>query len=185
MPSRAGIGLRAYKGGAVAVGVALEDGEPRLLLSCALETSAEGDRLSFEPYRVAAEMDRGPGGTVSTDAAAVAAEGRKRQMELAASGLTDIARQMAQAGRKPVVGALLVNRAGWITDLLEYSLAWPDHVPVAELMAVRDALRSGLTQCAIGLAEFDEKSLFDVATDSLDLSQEEIAAKLKALGATL
>jgi hypothetical protein len=51
--SRAALGLRARKGGAVAVGVAVEDGEPRVLLSVSLETSAEGDRLSFEPYRVA------------------------------------------------------------------------------------------------------------------------------------
>ena len=40
--------------------------------------------------------------------------------------------------------ALLVNRAGWITDLLQYSLFDPGHPPVAEGLAVRDALRESI-----------------------------------------
>ena len=65
-----GLGLRAIKGGAVAVSVAAEDGEPR---------------------------------------------------ELAANGLREIVRSLEEMGCKPVVAALLVNRTGWIADLLEYA----------------------------------------------------------------
>jgi hypothetical protein len=179
----AGIGLRAHKGGAVVVGVAVTGGVPRVVVSTVLETSAEGDRLSFEPYRIAAETARGPQGKATAEAAAVVAKGRKRQEQLATSGLQGMVRQMQAAGCKPVVVALLVNRAGWITDVLEYSLAWPEHVPVAEALAVRDALRFASGQCGLAVAELDEKSLVDIATTTLGLSSTEIAATLKMLGA--
>ncbi len=70
-----GLGLRAQKGGAVVVALAVESGEPRLLLSAFLATHREGDRLSFEPYAVAAGMARGPDGKASVDAAAAVREG--------------------------------------------------------------------------------------------------------------
>jgi hypothetical protein len=85
----------------------------------------------------------------------------------------------------PVVAALLVNRAGWVSDLLEYSLAWPEHVPVAEGLAVRDALRFAIKECRVEVVEVDEKSLPDLAADALGLSWAEIDARLKALGATV
>jgi orotate phosphoribosyltransferase-like protein len=116
-----GLGFRALKGGSVVVGVAA-DGEPRVVLSSFLATAAEGDRLSLEPYHVAAEMERGPQGGASAEAEAAVAEGRKRQDKLAAAGLKDIVRELRKEGGEPVVAALLVNRAGWITDLLSYSL---------------------------------------------------------------
>jgi hypothetical protein len=97
--------------------------------------------------------------------------------------LRDIARWLDDAGQGALVAALLVNRAGWITDLLEYSIAWPEHVPVAEALAVRDALRSGLAECGIAGVEIDEKSLFDRAAEALDLPVAEIEARLKGLGA--
>jgi len=179
-----GIGLRAQKGGAVVVGVCVEASEPRVLLSTFLQTCTDGDRLSFEPYRVAAAMARGPQGGVSAEAAAAVAEGRGRQSELAAKNLQDILHRLQEARHKPAVAALLVNRAGWITDLLEYSLAWRDHVPVAEGLAVRDALRFGISRCGVELAELDEKSLPDRAARTLRISSAEIDARLKALGTT-
>ena len=103
------------------VGVAVEGDEPRVVLSTLLPTAAEGDRLALEPYRVAYEMKRGPNGEASTEAAAAVAEGHKRQGELAAEGLGDIVRKLRDAGCEPVTAALLVNRAGWITDPLAYS----------------------------------------------------------------
>jgi hypothetical protein len=87
----------------VVVGVAVEDGEPSVLISTFLATSAEGDRLSLEPYRVAAEMARGPQAGASAEAAAAVAEGRGRQDRLAAKGLQNI---MPSAGR----GALQAGR---------------------------------------------------------------------------
>ena len=179
-----GLGLRALKGGASVVGVAIEGGEPRVVLSAFLATGAEGDRLSLEPYTVAAELKRDPQGRPSAEAAAIVAEGHRRQDQLAAQGLQAIVQRLREAGAQPVVAALLVNRAGWVTDLLEYSAAWPEHVPVAEGLAVRDALRFALKQCRVKVAELDEKSLPDLVAKTLGRPPKAIDACLKALGAT-
>ena len=167
------------------VGVAVEGGEPRVVLSTFLATGADGDRLSFEPYHVAAELRRDSQGRASAEAAAAVAEGRRRQDQLAAKGLHAIVNALEEAGCKPVVAALLVNRTEWITDVLEYSASWPEHVPVAEGLAVRDALRFALEECRVEVAELDEKSLPDLAANTLDTSSMAIDARLKALGATV
>ena len=134
------IGLRAQKGGAVIVALSVAADGPDILLSSFLPTSTEGDRLSYEPYRVAFETVQGG---ARAEAASAVAEGRGRQDWLAADGLQAVVERLH---RKPDIAALLVNRAGWITDLLDYSLAWPDHVPVAETLAVRDALRFAVSR---------------------------------------
>jgi hypothetical protein len=177
------LGFRAQRGGSVVVGVAADGGEPRIVLSSFLATAAEGDRLSFEPYHVAAEMERGPDGGASAEAKAAVAEGRKRQDQLAAAGLKDIVRKLREDGSEPAVAALLVNRAGWMTDLLAYSLAFPDHPPVAEGLAVREALRFAFGRVGLEVAEMDEKSLPDLASEVLRLGSPGIDARLKALGA--
>jgi hypothetical protein len=177
-----GLGFRAGRGGSVVVGVAVEGREPRVVLSTFLATAAEGDRLAFEPYHVAAEMARGTNGKVSADAAAAAAEGRKRQDEMAARGLDALIRKLHEDKYKPAVAALLVNRAGWITDLLEYSLFAPEHPAVAEGLAVRDALRFAFNRCGVAVKEIDEKSLQETA--SLRFSIADLDTRLKALGAT-
>jgi hypothetical protein len=177
-----GLGFRALKGGGVVVGVAANGSEPRVVLSTFLATASEGDRLALEPYRVAAEMEPVLHGGVPAEAAAAVAEGRKRQDELAAKGLDNIVRKLQQAGCEPAVAALLVNRAGWITDLLEYSRSWPEHVPVAEGLAVRDALRFAIGRVSINVAELDEKSLPDLASKDLGMSLADLNARLKALG---
>jgi hypothetical protein len=179
-----GLGFRALKGGSVVVGVAMDGSEPRLVRSSFLATAAEGDRLSLEPYHLAAGMERGPGGGASPEAAAAVAEGRKRQNELAAAGLEEIVRTLRKEERELVVAALLVNRAGWVIDLLDYSLAFADHPPVAEGLAVRDALRFAFARLGIEVAEMDEKSLPVLASQELRLDSSEIEARLKTLGAT-
>jgi hypothetical protein len=177
-----GLGFRALKGGGVVVGVAADGSEPRVVLSTFLATAAEGDRLALEPYRVAAEMARGLDGGVPAEAIAAVADGRKRQAELAATGLDSIVRKLREAGHEPAVAALLVNRAGWITDLLEYSQSWPEHVPVAEGLSVRDALRFAIGHVGVDVAELDEKSLPDLASKDLGMSPADLNASLKALG---
>jgi len=164
-----GLGLRAQKGGAVAVGLRIEAGEPQLMFSRIIPTGVEDDPLSFEPYRTAAALPR-------EQAAAAVTEGRERQDRLAAESL----RSMTPV---PSLAALLVNRAGWITDLLDYSLAWPEHVPVAELLAVREALRAGCRMAGIEIAELDEKSLPDQAAAALGLTSAQIEERLKNFGA--
>ena len=151
--AKVAIGLRAQKGGAVMVALSLATDGPRLLLSSFLPTAVEGDRLAFEPYAVASEMPL-------AEAAAAVAEGRKRQDEMAAQGLRAIISQLEE---RPVAAALLLNRAGWITDLLSYSREWAEHIPVAEGLAVREALRFAIRQCGLKLVEIDEKSMPDPA----------------------
>ncbi len=182
--TRIGLGFRAGRGGSVVVGVAVDGGEPLVVLSTFLATAAKGDRLSLEPYHVAAEMARDKHGQVSAKAAAAVAAGRKRQGRMAANGLNAIVRALQKGSCKPVVAALLVNRAGWITDLLEYSLFAPEHPPVAEGLAVRDALRFALDRNGIKVVEMDEKSLQEVASRALRLSIADIDIRLKGLGAT-
>jgi hypothetical protein len=180
--TRIALGFRAQRGGAVVLGIALTGGEPRVLLSTLLATAAEGDRLAFEPYHVAFEMAQGAGG-VPAQAAAAVAEGRRRQGVLAAAGLEQIVGPLREAGSRPAIAALLVNRAGWVTDLLEYSLFDPSHPPVAEGLAVRDALRLAIAGCGLDLIELDEKSLPEAAPIELGLSPGELEGRLTALGA--
>lgn len=182
-PRVAVLGLRAFKGGAVVVAVTLAAGEPGVVLSTVLDTSAPDDRLSFEPYRLAAEAPRGPDGRATPEAVAIVAEGRRRQEQLATQGLQAIIHKLEAAGCRPVLTALLVNRAGWVTDLLGYSLAWDEHVPVAETLAVREALRVAARQCEIAMVELDEKSLPELAAKTLGLPATAQGARLKALGA--
>jgi hypothetical protein len=177
-----GLGFRALRGGAVVVGVAAVRGEPRVVLSSFLSTAAEGDRLSFEPYAIAFEMERGPGGAPSAEAAAVVADGRRRQEQLAAKNLGDIVGKLRDAGYEPVVTALLVNRAGWMTDLLAHSLSAPEHPPVAEGLAVREALRFAFGRAGVEAAELDEKSLPERASQQLHISPADLDARLKGLG---
>jgi hypothetical protein len=176
-----GIGFRAVGGGAVVVGVALEGDEPCVVLSRVLATGEQGDRLSLGPYTVAADLyRRSEGGMV--EAAAALAEGRRRQERSAADALRAIIRELEEAKYRPSLAALLVNRADWITDVLEYSLAWPEHAPVAEGLAVRDALRFAFKECSLKAVEFDEKSLPELAANAFGSSAIAIAARLKALG---
>jgi hypothetical protein len=179
------LGLRAARGGGLVVGLAIEGGEPRAVLSGFLATAAEGDRLALEPYHVAAGMARGPQGRASAEAAAAVAEGRSRQDRMAAQGLDGIVRTLKDAGYEPAVAALLVNRAGWITDLLEHSLSHPEHPPIAEGLAVRDALRFAMRRCSLDFADVDEKSLPDTAAKALQLSSADLDLRLKDLGATV
>lgn len=180
-----GLGLRALGPGAVVVGVAVEDGEPRVVISSFLATGAEGDRLSLQPYSAAAETERDPRSGASLEAAAVVTEGRKRQGRLAATGLRAIVRALEDESCEPFVAALLVNRAGWVTDLLAYSLSRPEHVPVAGGLAVRDALRFALRECRIAVDELDEKSLPALAAKAFGTSARAIDARLKASGAAV
>ena len=180
--TRVGLGFHALKGGGVVVGVAIDKGEPRILWSSFLATATAGDRLSLEPYHVAAAMARAPGGGASAEAKAAVAAGRKRQDKLAAAGLKDITDKLGKDGAEITVAALLINRAGWITDLLDYSLAWADHPPVAEGLAVRDALRFAFRRLGVDVTELDEKSLLNIASKQLRIKPAGIEAQLKAFG---
>jgi len=142
-PSPVALGLRALRGGAVIVGVAVEADQPRVVLSSFIATAIE----------VAAEFKRGTDGNASIEAVTAVTEGRKRQDQLAAKGLINIVGKLRHARYDPVVAALLVNRASWIADLLEYSLFAPEHPAVAEGLAVRDALRFAFLRVSVAAVE--------------------------------
>jgi hypothetical protein len=179
------LGFRAGRGGSVVVGVAADRPLPRVVLSTFLATAAEGDRLAFEPYQVAYEMPRGEGGGPTAEAAATVAEGRRRQAVLAASALGAILDRLTREGFRPTVAALLVNRAGWMTDRLEHCLSAPEHPPVAEGLAVRAALRTAFAGRGLDVVEMDEKSLHESAALKLPFSPSQIGAQLATLGATV
>jgi hypothetical protein len=179
------LGLRATRGGAIVIAVDLERGAPRVTLSSFIPTASESDRLAFEPYHVAAELARELSETSFDDAAAAVREGRKRQDEFAVAGLRIVVSRLNDAGFYPSAAALLVNRAGWVTDLLRYSLSTPEHPAVAEGLAVRDAFRHALRENNIRFLELDEKALLAEAALRLRLSSVEIDACLTAFGSTV
>jgi hypothetical protein len=154
------LGLRASRGGSVVVAVTHEpQGAPRVVLSTFLPTAGVDDRIALEPYHVAAEIVRSRVAGALEQAEAAVREGRVRQDELAADGLRTIVQHLSDGSWNPSGAALLVNRAGWVTDLLQYSFASDSHPPVAEGLAVRDALRFALRENEIDFVEVDEKTL--------------------------
>ena len=177
------LGFRAGRGGSVVVGVAV-DPLPRVVVSAFLATAAEGDRLAFEPYQVAYEMPRAEGGGPTADAAAAVAEGRRRQAALASTAVAGLLEGLNIEGFRPAVAALLINRAGWMTERLEHSLSAPAHPPVAEGLAVRVALRAAFAGARLDIVEMDEKSLRESAMLMLPLTSGQIDYQLNALGAT-
>jgi hypothetical protein len=183
MTTPVSLGFRAQRGGSVVVAVAAETGGPRVVLNAVLATAAEGDRLAFEPYHVAYEMPRDANGAASPEAAAAVEEGRRRQAALAVENLGGLIARLRADGFEPAVAALLVNRAGWMTDLLAHALSAPEHPAVIEGLAVREALRAAFARCALRTVELDEKSLPEKAPILLGLSPGELEAKLKDLGA--
>jgi hypothetical protein len=181
----AALGLRGQKGGAVVVGVTLEHREPKILLSRFLQTHAAGDSYSFAPYEAAVRAAKESSDEPMAVAERIIAEGCERQKQLAGLGLKQIRDELAAAGHSTLTAALLVNRAGWITDLLEYSLGWSEHVPVAEALAVRDAFRSAARDLPFAMSEVDEKSLMELGAQSLGMGVKALEGKLKALGAAV
>jgi hypothetical protein len=157
---RVTLGLRATRGGCIVVAVTHEPrGAPQVVLSTFLPTAAVDDRIAREPYHVAAETVRSRSAGALARAEATVREGRARQDALAADGLRSIVEQLQDASWNPSGAVLLVNRAGWVTDLLQYSFASESHPPVAEGLAIRDALRFALRENGIDFVEVDEKTL--------------------------
>lgn len=176
----AALGLRAVRGGAVVVAIRSGADGPRLVLSTFLATSAPGDRLSLEPFQVAQEMARDAPGQAPANAVAA---GRRRQNALATQALEDILARLGAEGFRPGAAALLINRAGWVSDLLSYGLSMPEHAAVAEGLAVRDALRAALAAAGLRTIEMDEKSLHETALERLSLHPADLENQMKALGA--
>lgn len=178
------LGFRPHKGGATTVGIVLEQGAPRLVLSEILATGVEADRLSWEPYHVAAGLEGATRALPPPNPEAIVASGRAAQVEIATKTLGELLARLAKDGFRPGVAAVLVNRvyAGFLDDLA-HILAWDEHVPVAEGLAVREAVRAALDAHGLASVDVDEKSIMDVAPERLGAADEVIEARLKAFGA--
>jgi hypothetical protein len=170
------LGFRAQRGGAVVVAVDAEG--LRVVINAFLATAAEGDRLAFEPYNVAYEM--AAGGGVRPAIAEAVAEGRGRQEAMAAEGLADLIARLRGEGFEPATAALLVNRAGWMSDLLAHALSAPEHPAVIEGLAVREALRFAFRQRGLAIVEIDEKTLPETANAVLPANVDRTLAELGA-----
>ncbi len=181
-PIQTGIGLRAMRGGSVVVALNVGGGQPRLGLSWFLDTAIDGDRLSLEPYSVAAEMMRAKPDTALSALEGMIAQARARQNQQAYLRLAEMLDRMKISATGPVSIGLLVNRAGWITDLLSHSLSAPEHPAIAEGLAVRDALRFACDQIGLRVVELDEKTLAERAQTILGRTPADIDATLKLLG---
>lgn len=143
------LGLRAQKGGAVALGVA---GGARITLNSLLATHDPARPETLAPYAMAAALPRDEGDAAAralVDAMAAA------QTALATDGLA----ALLAAHGPPAAVALIANRATWIDDLLAHALGWDDHVPVVEALAVRATVRAAIISAGLPLVQPDEKLL--------------------------
>jgi hypothetical protein len=181
-PIHTGIGFRAIRGGCVVVALNIVGGQPKMVLSSFLHTATDGDRLSLEPYSVAAELMRAKPDTALSDLEGMIADARARQNQQAFKGLAEMLDRMKMSATDRISVGLLVNRAGWITDQLSHSLSAPEHPAIAEGLAVRDALRFACDQVGLGVAELDEKTLGESAQTILDKPSSDIDATIKLLG---
>jgi hypothetical protein len=177
-PSALALGLRAQRGGAIAVALSGCGARPERVWSGFVATAAAGDRLAYEPYTVAFETYKASPQPDRVAIAAVVDEALRRQEAEASAGLTAIRERLGA----PFVCALLVNRAGWVEDRLGYSLAYADHAPVAEGLAVRDALRRAAGRLGLRVVEEEEKALLAAASDRTGLGQADLDDALRALG---
>lgn len=180
--TRVALGLRAVRGGAAAVVLRLDAQAPVGVYSGFLATAEAGDRLAYEPYHVAAESFRASSQTPLSELAAMVDEGRRRQVLAARQGLDGILGRIRPEDGELRSIALLVNRASWVPDLLGYSLAYADHPPVAEGLAVRESLKAALSEVGLPVTEMDEKSLGDRAVDDLGLSSQDLSRVIQELG---
>lgn len=174
------LGLRAARGGAVAVALQGAPTEPVLLRSVWLPVADPSDRIAFEPFTWAFETHRAGGATLEAISQAVV-DGRSRQ---ALSAEDNLGAFLTSLGDDPVSArvALLVNRAGWVGELLAYSLDYDAHAAVAEGLAVREAFRAAGVRLGAPMIELDEKTLGSKAQNVLNLDPAGLDQSLGGMG---
>jgi hypothetical protein len=177
----AGLGFRAHIGWAAAVAVIEDHGAPQLVHSSIVQTGERGDRVSMEPYHVAAGIDKLARGGRPPNPEAIIAQGRKLQDEMATKSISRIISELAGNNMNVVAGAILTTRS-WLGHSLEGILGDHAHVRIYEGEAVRAAIRSGLTGNGIAVVGCDERSMLQVTAESNGWSELEIQDVLAAMG---
>lgn len=151
------LGLRAQKGGAVAVGIGADGA---LCHNGLIATHDPARPESLAPYAAAVALPE-------TAAVALLAETGAVQLALARAGLAALVAHLGP----PQAVALIANRATWVTDLLGHARGWADHVPVVEALAVRAAVQVAVRDLGLPLIEPDEKQLAERLADTARLAR--------------
>lgn len=175
------LGLRVVAEGGWAVVVARSDGGPRCVGSFLLPRARDEDLGAARPFAAFFAAAQGGEGRMA-EAVLALTEARKRQDEAVRGALSAALARCAESGVGPERLVLLVNRAGWIGDLISYSLAYPEHAAVADGLCLRQAFRAAAAALALPVREMDEKTLPVAAAAVLGLGAAEIQSHLKKMG---
>jgi hypothetical protein len=180
-PPRAGapiaLGLRAMRGGGVCVAVGVVDGAPVIALSRQLAFGGGDAHSGLYERSVQRLLDGADRVSVEREIART-----REEWEAAAEAeLGTSIKMLDAAGWTLGCVNLLVNRAGWVGDVLAYGLSSLEHARVAEGLALRAALRGAALAHGVATVETDEKSLRDHAR-AAGIEPAIEAAQLRAMG---
>jgi hypothetical protein len=164
-------GLKARTGRAALVAVGGDVHEPQFIERSQLPLLPEG---AWAPYHAAEGLEP-----------AAARESVRRDIasahDLAASGIRDAARRVAQAGHE-VCGCTVLVGPGMPDWSTEEILAVHVRMHKAEGELFRDVLVAGARACDLELTTLREKSALDDAAKMLGLTRARLDARLAALG---
>ncbi len=168
---RVAFGLKARTGRAALVAVAGEVHEPQLIERSQIQLLPDG---AFAPYHAAE-------GLAPEDARESVRQSIAAAHRLAASGIREAARRVAEAGHDLCGCAVLVGTGmpDWSTDEI---LAVHVRMHKAEGELFRDVLVAGARACGLELTTLPDKSALDDATKKLGLTRARLDAHLATLG---
>jgi hypothetical protein len=168
---RVALGLKARTGRAVLVAVAGDAQEPQFVERSQIRLVRGG---VLAPYHAAE-------GLAPADARESVKRGIAEAHRLAASGIREAARRLADAGHELCGCAVLAGTGmpSWSTDEI---LAVHVRMHKAEGELFRDVLVAGARACGLELTTLPHKSAIDDAAKKLGLTRPRLDARLAALG---
>lgn len=168
---RVAFGLKARTGRAILVAVGSRDGEMKILERVQLPLLPEG---AFAPYHAAEGLE-------PAQARASVQRDIDDAQRLAASGIRDAARRIAEAGHELCGCAVLVGPGmpDWTTEQI---IAVHVRMHQAEGELFRDVLVAGARTCDVPLTTLPEKSALDSAAQQLGVTRARLDTRLAALG---
>jgi len=168
---RVALGLKARTGRAALVAVAGDVHEPQLVERSQIQLLPDG---AFAPYHAAE-------GLAPEDARESVGQSIAAAHRLAASGIREAARRVAEAGHELCGCAVLIGTGmpDWSTDEI---LAVHVRMHKAEGELFRDVLVAGARACDLELTTLPDKSALDDATKMLGMTRARLDAHLATLG---
>src|SRR5258708_26726305 len=173
MPKRVAFGLKARTGRAVLVAVGGDPQQPQLIERLQIPLLPEG---AWAPYHAAQGLE--PAQARESVRRSIASAHR-----LAASGLREAAKRIAEAGHELCGCAVLVGTGmpGWSTDEI---LAVHVRMHKAEGELFRDVLVAGARACDLPLTTLAHKSVREDPASTLRLNRARLDALLATLGSS-